>query len=222
MVDMRRRGPEPRVGPLGVRHTPGMARETLRELGPLLAEDGIDVDNIEGVLDLATLQRALDRAVERRNMALFTPVGAPRELAVTTLRRVVQAIAENNTTVAAGLLDQVQPESPDNSTATGASCIGVALGLLDDWLSGHDHQAPADLATRVRLPAGHWSGKRAATDILALAAKARAFRSLDTLLIRQGGPQVLYGSALVLAATAQAWSQATATPTGELVNTIIG
>ena len=88
------------------------------------------------------------------------------------------------------------PESPDNATATVAGCIGVALGLLDEWLSGHDPQAPGGLGPHVALPAGHWAGERAATDILALARKARAFRSLDTLLIRQGGKHVLYGSAL--------------------------
>jgi hypothetical protein len=60
--------------------------ETLRELAPLLAEEGIDVDNIDG-LDLDTLQAALNRAVERHNMTRFTPVGQARELAATTLRR---------------------------------------------------------------------------------------------------------------------------------------
>ena len=58
---------------------------------------------------------------------------------------------------------------------TVSSCIGAALGLLDEWLSGHHPQAPA----------GHWTGERAATDILVLARKRRAFRSLDTLLIKQ-------------------------------------
>ena len=81
-----------------------------------------------------------------------------------------------------------------------SSCIGAALGLLDDWLSGHHPQAPAGLGQRTRLPTGHWTGERAATDILVLARKRRAFRSLDTLLIKQGGHNVLYGSALALAA----------------------
>jgi hypothetical protein len=43
------------------------ANETLRELAPLLAEEGIDVDNID-VPDLDTRQQALNRAVERHNM----------------------------------------------------------------------------------------------------------------------------------------------------------
>jgi hypothetical protein len=39
--------------------TPGLAQQTLRELAPLLAEEGIDAGNID-VPDLATLQAALD------------------------------------------------------------------------------------------------------------------------------------------------------------------
>jgi len=51
--DMRRRAPEPPAGPPDIQVKPGMADELLRELAPLLAEEGIDVDNI----DVATLQR---------------------------------------------------------------------------------------------------------------------------------------------------------------------
>ena len=65
-----------------------------------------------------TLQHALNRAVERRNMALFTPVGQARELAAVTLRLAVEAITDGDTTLAAAILDQAQPESPDNSAAT--------------------------------------------------------------------------------------------------------
>jgi len=144
-----------------------------RELAPLLAEEGIDVDNID-VPDLDTLQAAMKRAIERHNLTRFTPVGHARDLAVTTLRLVIEALADGDTTLAAAILEQVQPDSPDNTTATVAGCIGVALGLLDDWLTGSDPHAPAGLGQRVRLPAGHWLGERAATDILVLARKGRA------------------------------------------------
>src|SRR3954452_23144653 len=89
-----------------------------------------------------------------------------------------------------------------------SSCIGIALGLLDDTL------AQAEAPT-VALPAGHWNGERAATDILALARKGKAFRSLDKLLIRQGGPQVLNGSALALAATVAAIARTGNAPTND-------
>jgi len=95
------------------------------------------------------------------------------------------------------------------------------LGLLDDWLSGQDPDTPADLAQHTALPAGHWTGERAAADILSFARKGRAFASLDKLLIRQGSPQVLAGSALALAAALNAWSKITNTALAELIKTMI-
>ncbi len=220
MADMRRRSPEPPPGPPEIQFKPGIAKEMLRELAPLLAEEGIDVDNID-VPDLDTLQAAMNRAVERQNTALFTPVGQARDRAVVALRLGIEAIADGDTTLAAAILDQVQPESEDNSTATVAGCIGVALGLLDEWLSGRAPNTPADLAAQTRLPAGHWVGERAATDILILARKGRAFRSLDTLITQQGGQHVLYGSALALAAATHSWSRKSGTPIPDLTRTII-
>jgi hypothetical protein len=219
MADMRRRAPEPPPGGPVVQFKPGLANEMLRELAPLLAEEGIDVDNID-VPDLETLQAAMNRAVERQNMALFSPVGAAREIAVVTLRLVVEAILDGNTTLAGAILEQVQPESPDDSVATVAGCIGAALGLLDEWLTGRDPNAPTNLARQTRLPAGHWVGERAATDIIDLARKGRAFRSLDSLIIGQGSLNVLYGSTLALAAATQGWSLQTGTPVAELLATI--
>ncbi|MCA1835900.1 MAG: hypothetical protein LC721_06085 [Actinobacteria bacterium] len=170
---------------------------------------------------LETLQQALNHAVERHNMTRFTPVGQTRELAAVALRQVIEAITEGNATRAAAILDQVAPESPDNTAATVAGCIGTALGLLDDWLTNSDPRAPNNLGQRVHLPAGHWLGQRAATDILVLARKRRAFRSLDTLITRQGGKHVLYGSALALAATIQTWSTDTATPVADLARAAV-
>jgi hypothetical protein len=108
----------------------------------------------------------------------------------------------------------VQPESPDNNVASVSSCVGIALGLLDDALTRAD-------APNVALPAGRWNGERAATDILALARKGKAFRSLDRLLVRRGGPQVLNGSVLALAATVSAIAPTTNTPTADTVQTLI-
>jgi hypothetical protein len=215
MADMRRRSPEPPPGPPQIQLTPGLGEQTMRELAPLLAEEGIDADNIE-VPDLATLQAALNRAVERHNMTRFTPVGQARDLAVTTLRLVIGALADGDTTQAAAILAQVQPDSPGDTAATVAACIGVALGLLDDWLSGANPDAPGDLGRRVHLPAGHWRGERAATDILVLARKGRAFSSLNTLIARQGGEHVLYGSALTLTAATQTWAARTDTPVRDI------
>ena len=218
--DMRRRSPEPPAGFPEIQVKPGMAKELLHELAPLLAEEGIDVTNID-VPDLDTLQQALNRAIERHNMALFTPVGQARELAAVTLRLAAEAIADGNTKLASAVLDQAQPESPDGSAATVSGCIGLALGLTDQWLSGHDTSAPAGLAKLTQLPAGHWTGERAARDILILARKGRAFASLDALITRQGGQHVLYGSALVLAAAVQAWARHADTPVIDLARAVI-
>jgi len=220
VTDMRGGAPEPPPDPPEIRLQPGMAKQTLRELAPLLAEEGIDVDNID-VPDMQTLQRAMDRAVERQNMTLFTPVGQARDLAAATMRLAVEAIADGDSVLAATVHDQVRPEPPDDTTPTVASCIGLALGLLDEWLSGRDPHAPAGLAQQVRLPAGHWFGERAATDILVLAGKGKAFRSLNKVIARQGGRHVLFGAALAVTAAIQAWSHHAGSPVPDLARTAI-
>ena len=96
-----------------------------------LAEEGIDVDGID-VPDLETLQPAMGRGVNRRNMELFSPVGPTRDIAVANLRLVVEAVLVCDTVVAVTVLEQVQPESPDDAMATDGRCIGIALGLLDE------------------------------------------------------------------------------------------
>ena len=82
------------------------------------------------------------------------------------------------------------------------------------------HRCPG-LAAITRLPAGRWTGERAATDILTLARKGRSFASLDSLIARQGGQHVLYGSALALAAAVQAWAAQTGTPVTDLARAAV-
>jgi hypothetical protein len=220
VANMRRHSPEPPAGLPQVQFRPGLANETLRELAPLLAEEGIDVDNID-VPDLDTLQQAMNRAVERHNLMRFTPVGVARDDALDVLREVTDALATEDSDYAGELLDSVPPDAPDGDCATVAGCIGVALGLLDDWLSPRATAAPSGLGRQVALPAGHWTGERAATDILALARKGRAGGSIDSLIVRQGGKHVLYGAALAVAAVIQAWSGTTGTPMRQLAGTHI-
>ena len=216
MPDVRRSSPEPPWGGPEIVHTPGSSDELMRELAPLLAEDGIDLDDPSTIPDMGTLQRALDRAVERRNMELFTPVGKPRSLALTTLRLYVEAMADDDTDLAGAVLATAVPESPDGSTATVAGTIGVALDVLDQILSGQHDDAPAGMAARTRLPKGHWVGERAARDILGLAGKGRAFGTLGSLIRRQGSPAVQSGAALALAATIQTWSDLTGQPVPQI------
>lgn len=223
MSDLRRGTPEPPLGLPRIERKPGMADEMLRELAPLLAEEGIDLNdpNGAGVPDLQTLQEAMNRAVERRNMQLFTPVGAARDIAVSTLRSAVEAVLDGDGVRAGEVLDRVVPESPDNSAPTASACMGIALGLLDQWLSGNDTDAPAGLSGHASLPSGHWTGKRAATDILPLASKGRAFRSLDQLIARQGSQHVLAGAVLALAAAIDGWGRVGGTRRADLVASAI-
>ena len=129
-----------------------MADDLMRELAPLLAEDGIDLNDPNSIHDMESLQRALDRAVERRNMQLFTPVGEPRALALTTLRLFVEAIADDQADLAEAILATAVPESPDGSQATVAGTIGVALDLLDTIIGSGHPEAPAGICARALLP----------------------------------------------------------------------
>jgi hypothetical protein len=220
MADARRSSPEPPWGGPQIVHTPGMANDLMREVAPLLAEDGIDLDDPNSIPDMETLQRVLDRAIERRNMALFTPVGTSRELALTALRLYVEAVADDQTEHAGAVLATAVPESPDDSVATVAGTISVALDLLDTILSGKHSDAPIGIATRTHLPKGHWAGERAARDILDLARKGKAFSSLGSLITRQGSPAVQSGAALALAATIQAWSELADTPVDQVTRLV--
>jgi hypothetical protein len=199
-----------------------MADDLMREIAPLLAEDGIDLNDLDSIPAMSTLQRALDRAIERRNMALFTPVGESPSLALTTLRLYVEAVADGETELAGAVLARAVPESPDNSMATVAGTMGVALDLLDEILPGRHNEAPAGIGTRTRLPKGRWVGERAARDILDLARKGRAFATLDSLIRRQGSPAVQSGAALALAATLQAWSGTTGNPVDQITPAVFG
>jgi hypothetical protein len=52
-----------------------MADEMMREIAPMLAEEGIDLEG--DVLDMETLRAPMNRAVERLNMMRFTRSGRP-------------------------------------------------------------------------------------------------------------------------------------------------
>lgn len=220
MADIRRSTPEPLWGGPQLVHTPGSADDMMRELAPLLAEDGIDLDDPTSIPDQETLQRALDRAVERRNVALFTPVGEARSVALTTLRLYVEALASEETELAGAILATAEPEPADDSVASVAGTMGVALDLLDTILSGRHPDAPDGLGARVRLPKGHWVGERAARDVLDLARKGRSFSALGALITKRGSPAVQSGAALALAATMQAWSALKGTPVDRITPSV--
>lgn len=53
---------------------PGLGQAVLSRLAPLLADEGIDLDDLDSV-DPQSLQEALHRVAERANLVAFTPVG---------------------------------------------------------------------------------------------------------------------------------------------------
>jgi hypothetical protein len=54
-------------------------------------------------------------------MELFTPVGEVRQIAVVTLWLIVEAILDNDSQLAGAIIDQIRPESADNTVATVSS-----------------------------------------------------------------------------------------------------
>ena len=175
----------------------------------LQAPDAQEVSVDLGEAGRATITRSKseDRAVITTEDMVSAPSGKDYEL----------WFIDGDEFVSAGLM----PDSPDQTAATVAGCTGVALGLLDEWLSGREPAAPAQLAAHTRLPDGHWTGEHAATDVLALAAKGRAFRNLHTLTVRQGGHHLLHGSALALTAATLAWARQSGTELAELTAAMI-
>lgn len=179
------------------------------KLAPLLAEDGITEDGPP--VPLTELQAAFDRAVERYNMEQFTAVGAEREAAAEVLRKATLAVAANHPAVLRNLLGTVEPEVSEQSPATVAGCTGMALGLLDGWLTERDPQVPKGLAVRAPriVPARwtRWPGAQPAGDVLPLARKGRALSSVMTLIKRhQGGFNVFNGCVLALGVTCEFWA----------------
>lgn len=202
---------------MGIAHKPGMAADLMKQLAPLLAEDGIDLDDLGGT-DHEAFASALDRATEQHNLALFTPVGRHRALSLAVLRMFTTAIADDDPPLAQAVLDGVPRDETDEMPA-GSHVIGAALGLLDTWLSD---RAFASVRPRMRVPA--WPDRAAtavARDIVPLANKGRAFDSLNSLILRHGGKSVMDGAALAVAAAIIAEAQAKGTPVSEVVELVL-
>ena len=103
----------------GIVHKPGMAADLMKELEPLLADEGFD--DLE---DLDALNAAMARAVERHNLELSTPIGKHRENALEVLRRFADAIAGGDEAAAHDLAEAI----PINETKTIAA-ISHVIGL---------------------------------------------------------------------------------------------
>ena len=189
-------------GATGVVHSPGMADELLKEVAPLLAAEGIDLDDPSSY-DLATVSAALARAVERRNFDRFTAFGETRADALTALRLTSEAFAAGSMHLVEAVVYGVEPEPTEPGKASVAQVIGVCLGMLDTW---HSDSTLSGSLARARMPKWNSRARAAATDILALARKGRAFDSIGTLHRRHSGLAILEGGVLAVAGTLEAWA----------------
>ncbi|GAA4181086.1 hypothetical protein [Gryllotalpicola koreensis] len=189
---------------LGVVHTPGMAAEMMRELAPLLAEEGIDLDNLDADVDLERVNAALARATERRNLELFTPVGEQRAMALTVHGLAAEALADGSTDLARHVIDGIQPDPVGNRPSV-AQVIGVGLGVLDQWHRGAEIRPVLE---RVRPMPWDAPARRAAQDILVAARDGHAFDQLDTLIRRHNGRAVLEGTVLAVSGVVIAIAEA--------------
>jgi hypothetical protein len=190
------------LGARGVVHQPGMADKMLREMAPLLAEEGIDL-NDPSTFDMETLNAALARATERTNLERFTPLGRTRANVLILLRLISEAISEDTPQLAEIVINGIEPEPTKPDKPSVAHVIGASLGLLDLWHS--DRELIGALA-HTRIPRWSNRARTAATDILALARKGRAFDAIGSLIIKYNGFVVLEGSVLAITATLQAWA----------------
>lgn len=154
-------------------------------------------------------------------MELFTPVGSRRAAAIDLLRDFTEAVEAGDDDAALRILDRAQPESRNERIPEVSAVIGTALGLVDEWLSGRAPEVPKDLGAGLVVPK-HWrKTARPATEILALGTRDRAAGSLDALIGRQGGREVLAGAALGVALAASAWARRTETPLESLLPRIL-
>ncbi|WP_369045185.1 hypothetical protein [Sinomonas sp. P10A9] len=188
-----------RLARMGIVHTPGMAARMMDELAPLLADEGIDLNDRDGDNDLGAVNEALARATERHNLTLFTPVGARRAGALAVLRLFAESFCEGDEDRAAAVLAGVESEPAGDAPAI-SHLVGVSLGLLDSWHTDPELRAAL---TATRVPRWNRAARAAATDVLALARKGRAFASLGSLH-RHGGLALFEGSVLLVAASLSA------------------
>lgn len=189
-------------GARGVVHQPGLADKMLKEMAPLLAEDGIDL-NDPSTFDMETLNAALARATERTNLQRFTPLGRTRANVLILLRLISEAISEDTPQLAEIVINGIEPEPAEQYKPSVAHVIGTSLGLLDLW---HSDRKLIGTLTHIRIPRWNNRARTAAADILALARKGRAFDAIGPLIVKHNGFVVLEGSVLAITGTLQAWA----------------
>lgn len=178
---------------MGVAHKPGMAAELMYELGPLLAAEGIDLDNLDSS-SVEDINAALANATERYNLELFTPTGDDLAGALEVLNECAEAIGDGDTGLAGLILDAVRPE-PTGDWPAVSHVIGAGLGQLDTLAVYPEFQG----FTSAKLPRWDWQATKAAEGDPAASPPGKGFRSIDELIMEFTGLGVIHGTALAYA-----------------------
>jgi len=185
----------------GMVHTPGMADSVMAELAPLMKAEGIDLESLGDEVSPAQLNAAFAAANERRNLELFTPVGAERRSALRNLGEVAIALAAGDEETALETLDLAETE-PDGDTPAISHVIGAALGLLDTWLTERASETEG-----YRLAEWDPIVRTAAAFILTTCAKGQGLASLHTFHLKFDGLELHHGSALAFSAVITALAE---------------
>lgn len=181
----------------GVVHRPGLADEMMQDIGPLLAADGYDMDNLDEDVDIDQLNEAMDRAVERRNMELVTPVGQARDRTINTLREVAVAFHSARPGAVEKIVGKLRRD-PTMSRPSVGHLTGVAMETLDAWHSDKKLRAVLNRISFKNMPS---AVKGLAPNLKALARKRRACGSLDSLIMKNNGRIVADAGAYLVAAS---------------------
>ena len=200
----------------GVVHKPGMAKELMGELAPLLAAEGIDLDNL-GDIDLDTINAAMDRATEQYNLELFTPVGERRTQSLAVLRQFSEALSKGDDDLALAILTAIQPEPTDTLPAV-SHVTGAGLGLLDTWFT---NPALRGALEHPHIPPWNVRMRAAARAIISCAREGRAFDSIRDLILRYAGLAVLDGTALAVAASLEAVARSRGIDVGQAFDALL-
>lgn len=199
----------------GIVHRPGMADEFMKQIEPLLAADGFDLNNQDQDVDLDDLDAAMGRAVERHNMELVTPVGDARILTVNVLREFVMAYG--NSQLEDTIFNRLRPD-PTKHHPSFSHLIGVATETLDTWYT--------DSSLRPALVGVGFSAvppqiEPVVTHLVALARKGRTFSSIQRLLIKYNGSNVAMAGAYAVAVTLRAVAEQREQPVRSVMEALL-
>ncbi|GAA4106627.1 hypothetical protein FB556_2262 [Enteractinococcus coprophilus] len=177
----------------GSARQPDMADQVMQEIAPLLAADGIDLENLDDV-EVEELDAAMARAVERHNLEQITPVGDQEAVTLLTLSSIVYALDS-------GTAEQLQKifasigQEPTHMRPSIGHLTGVALETLDKWYTDPSLE---NILRSAKLTFGPPATRSAAEDLQVLAHKGRAVRSYGNLLANHGGLELARAGAYLI------------------------